>query len=161
MYVIVPPNCTDRLQPLDVSVNHAAKHFMWSKFESWYADRIMAQQQNGGSIQPVVLPIRAQWMVELYDYFKGHPNIIINHFKKCWNCRFISLLGISNLHAQYHACWTSCTYNIHLITLKVLLMEFCEFTMSGVCSGIQISVHFYMISITEYDCVINDKHEHG
>ena len=57
--------------------------FMQSKFESWYADRIMAQQQYGQDIQPVdlqfsvVKPIGAQQMVELHDYFKGHPNIII------------------------------------------------------------------------------------
>lgn len=87
MYVIVPPNCTDRLQPLDVSVNRAAKHFMRTKFESWYADRIMAQQDYGQDIEPVdlrlsvVKPIGAQWMVELYEYLKGHPNIIINGFK--------------------------------------------------------------------------------
>jgi len=68
MYMVVPPYCTDRLQPLDVSVNRAAKHFMRSKFESWYADRIMAQQQNGGDIQPVdlrvsvVKPIGTQWL---------------------------------------------------------------------------------------------------
>ena len=47
MYVIVPPNCTDRLQPLDVSVNQAAKHFIQGKFERWYADRIMTQQESG------------------------------------------------------------------------------------------------------------------
>jgi len=31
----------NRLQPLDVSVNHTAKHFMQTKFDGWYADRII------------------------------------------------------------------------------------------------------------------------
>ena len=35
LYVIVPPNCIDRLQPLDVSVNWAAKQFLRNKFEKW------------------------------------------------------------------------------------------------------------------------------
>ena len=86
MYVIVPPNCTDRLQPLDVSVNRSAKHFIRGKFESWYADRIMAQQGNGQDIQlvdlrlSVVKPIGARWMIDLYDYLMN-PSIITHGFK--------------------------------------------------------------------------------
>ena len=45
MYVIVPPNCTDLLQPLDVSVNRAAKQFLRTKFENWYADQIVVQKR--------------------------------------------------------------------------------------------------------------------
>ena len=86
-YILVPANCTNRLQPLDVSVNRAAKQFMRAKFEGWYADRIITQKDNGQDIQPVdlrlsfVKPIGAQWVIELYDYLKGHPNIISNGFK--------------------------------------------------------------------------------
>ena len=87
--MIVPPSCTDRLQPLDVSVNRATKHFIRGKFESWFADRIMAQQESGQDIQPVdlrlhvsvVKPIGAQWMINLYDYLKGNPSIITHGFK--------------------------------------------------------------------------------
>jgi len=52
LYVIVPPNCTDRLQPLDVSVNRAAKQFLRNKFENWYADSIVAQKSTGKEIEP-------------------------------------------------------------------------------------------------------------
>ena len=34
MYVIVPPNCIDQMQPPDISVNRAAKQFLRSKFEN-------------------------------------------------------------------------------------------------------------------------------
>lgn len=87
MYVILPPNCTDHLQPLDVSVNQATKDFIWGKFESWSADRIMAQQKRGQDIQSfdlrlsVVKPIGAQWMIDLYDYLKGNATIITHGFK--------------------------------------------------------------------------------
>ena len=35
--VLIPPNCTDRLQPLDLSVNKAAKEFLRRQFQTWYA----------------------------------------------------------------------------------------------------------------------------
>ena len=87
MYVIVPPNCTDRLQPLDVSVNRAAKQFLRSKFENWYADSIVAQKNLGKDIEPVdmklsvVKPIAAKWMIDLYNYLVANPQIIKNGFK--------------------------------------------------------------------------------
>ena len=42
-YVIVPPNCTDKLQPLDISINKPAKEYLRSKFQSWYASKITGQ----------------------------------------------------------------------------------------------------------------------
>ena len=96
MYVIVPPNCTDRLQPLDVSVNRAAKQFLRTKFENWYTDQIVAQKDLGKEIEPVdmrltiVKPISAKWMVDLYDYFLAHPQIIKNGFKHVGITDFIA-----------------------------------------------------------------------
>ena len=37
LIVPVPPNCTDRLQPMDLSVNKPLKEFMRKKFQEWYA----------------------------------------------------------------------------------------------------------------------------
>ena len=55
-YVIVPPNCTDRLQPLDISVNKAAKEFLRSPFQEWYASKIAFQlKQSARVTEPVDL----------------------------------------------------------------------------------------------------------
>ena len=84
--ILIPANCTDRLQPLDISVNKAAKEFLRKKFHLWYAKQVCAQLQQKCKKEPVdlrasvVKPLGAQWMVELYDYFKGKPDIIRNGF---------------------------------------------------------------------------------
>ena len=40
LVVSVPANCTDRLQPMDLSVNKSMKEFMRSKFRDWYSDQV-------------------------------------------------------------------------------------------------------------------------
>ncbi len=39
-HVLVPANCTDILQPIDLSVNKSAKEFLRARFQEWYAERI-------------------------------------------------------------------------------------------------------------------------
>ena len=86
--VLIPPNCTDRLQPLDVSVNKSAKEFLRKKFHVWYAENVCAQLEGKLPKQQVdlrlnvVKPLGAKWMVELFDYIKSKPDVIFNGFKK-------------------------------------------------------------------------------
>ena len=42
--VLIPANCTDRLQPLDVSVNKAVKNQLRNQFQSWYAQQVCRQR---------------------------------------------------------------------------------------------------------------------
>ena len=86
--VLIPPNCTDRLQPLDLSVNKSVKSYLRSQFQAWYAKEICSQLQGCSEKRPVdlrlsiVKPLGAAWMVSLYDYLKSKPDIIRNGFKE-------------------------------------------------------------------------------
>lgn len=85
--VVVPGNCTDRLQPLDVSVNKAAKDFLRQKFREWYANQVLSQLRNENDDVhsdlklSIVKPLGAKWLIELYDYFKTNSGIIQNGFR--------------------------------------------------------------------------------
>ena len=85
--VLIPPNCTDRLQPLDISVNKAAKEFMRREFQKWYAQQVCNQLQPNMEMAAidlrlsVVKPLGAQWLIRLYDYFNENPDIIRNGFQ--------------------------------------------------------------------------------
>jgi len=37
---LIPPNCTEWLQPLDLSINKPAKDFLRSQFQEWYAQEL-------------------------------------------------------------------------------------------------------------------------
>ena len=78
-------NCTDKLQPLDLSVNKLAEDFMKSRFQEWYAG-IICKQLDDGIKEEVdtrlsqMKSLSAQWSIELYYYLKSHPEVIINGF---------------------------------------------------------------------------------
>jgi len=44
--VLIPANCTDRLQPMDLSVNKSIKTFLRKQFTAWYAKEIFKQVQD-------------------------------------------------------------------------------------------------------------------
>ena len=86
--VLIPANCTDHLQPLDVSVNKAVKNQLRTQFQSWYARQICRQHQEGEEKKPIDLkmstikPLSASWIVAACNYVKNKPEIIINGFKE-------------------------------------------------------------------------------
>ena len=51
--LLIPASCTDRLQPLDVSVNKAAKEFLRRQFHLWYAGEVCHQLRQRSSIKPL------------------------------------------------------------------------------------------------------------
>ena len=91
--VFVPPNTTDQLQPLDLSVNKPAKDFLRKKFEEWYA----LQVYNQGTTVPIKFPLStmkplgAQWIKDLYLYMLEHPDIARNGFKAAGIADIVSL----------------------------------------------------------------------
>ena len=86
--ILIPPNCTDRLQPLDLSVNKAVKDHLRSQFQAWYAQELCSQLQEHEERKlvdlrmSVVKPLSARWMVSTCEYIKGKPEIIKNGFKE-------------------------------------------------------------------------------
>ena len=88
--VQVPPNCTDRLQPLDISVNKAVKENLHKSFNIWYAEQVQQQLAQGTVIDMVKVDMRmsvmkeleAKWIVSCYDYLQNNKQIVYNGFKE-------------------------------------------------------------------------------
>ena len=87
--VLLPANCTDRLQPLDLSVNKSAKDFLRSQFQDWYAKELHKQLKDQSTeVIPIdmkmslVKPLSAKWIVSMFSYFKDNPSIVQNGFKE-------------------------------------------------------------------------------
>ena len=70
--VIVPSNCTDRLQSLDVSVNKSMKECLRRNFQDWYSNQVCKQMD--GVVEQVDLsmsfqkPLGAVWLMNTFDY---------------------------------------------------------------------------------------------
>ena len=86
LYVTIPNNCTDRLQPLDLSVNKPAKDFVRTKFREWYGGKVCKQLEEGVNEEvdmrmSNMKPLTAHWMMDLHHHLASRPSIIINGFK--------------------------------------------------------------------------------
>ena len=70
---LVPPNCTDRLQLLDPSVNKPAKEYLRGEFQAWYTKQISKQVQGLSEMKSVdlrlaaVKSLGAKWLHGVYD----------------------------------------------------------------------------------------------
>ena len=74
----MPPNCTDRLQPLDLSI---AKEFLRGKFQQWFANQIVEDDTLQVDMRLSIMePLTAHWLVALHDYISANPTFIVNGF---------------------------------------------------------------------------------
>ena len=88
--VAVPANMTHFFQPLDLTVNRAAKTIARREFIQYYSTAVQRQLQNGKNAEEVDLrlsvikPLHAQWLVNMFSYFTtSHGReIILKGWKK-------------------------------------------------------------------------------
>ena len=87
---LIPPNTTDRLQPMDIAVNKPAKTFLKEQFQNWYSEQVTRQLDGEDvenvDLEPVELSmavmkeIGAKWLVDMADYISNNPQFIVNGF---------------------------------------------------------------------------------
>ena len=86
--VIIPNNCTDVLQPLDLYMNKSLKDHLRSKFQSWYSEQVSKQINDGkqpedikvGMKLSMMKPLSARWIMSAYDYLRTEAGIVRGGF---------------------------------------------------------------------------------
>ena len=88
-HVNVPANCTDKLQPLDLSVNKPLNDEMKKRFQDWYAEEVEKQLVGGTNIKVVKVftrmsilkPRSANWLIGALESLSKKPEIVLNGFR--------------------------------------------------------------------------------
>ena len=76
-------------EPLDLTENAVAKHFLKDKFELWYANEVKKQLDEGTEVYEIDIPLKlsilkpihGRWLLGLYDHLRNNKEIIINDFE--------------------------------------------------------------------------------
>ena len=85
----VPNNMTHYFQPLEITVNVVAKHFLKDKFKLCYANEVKKQLDKGTKVYEIDIllklsslkPIHGRWLLGLYDNLQNNTELIINGFE--------------------------------------------------------------------------------
>ena len=91
-FVAVLANMIHFFQPLDLTVNGAAKSFAKKEFITYYSAQVQQQIEGGTNLEDinvdlrlsVIKPLQAQWLVNMYNFFT-QPNgkkVILKGWKK-------------------------------------------------------------------------------
>ena len=82
LFAEVPANCTDRLQPLDLSVNKPIKSYMKRLFQLWYAEEVKKQLKGNSTAAKVIdlklsilKPLGLKWLEEACHYIERNDFI--------------------------------------------------------------------------------------
>ena len=76
-FVEVPANCTDRLQPVDLSINKPVKDHLKGSFQDWYAAGVCRKILTGDGNRNVIdlrlsllKPLGLQWLESACTYIQ-------------------------------------------------------------------------------------------
>ena len=112
--VRVPPNMTHLFQPLDLTVNGAAKSYLKRRFTEWFSAMIAKDLDAGKPMEEIEVklqlstlkPLHAQWVVDLYNYLTSEKGqeVIANGWRSAGITEAISVgsHGLPNLDPFHH-----------------------------------------------------------
>ena len=98
--VQVPANCTDKLQPLHVSLNKLVKDEMKKRFQTWYSEQVQKQLQERVPINQVKIEmptsvmknLSANWIMSTWESLKSRSEMAVNGFRKAGILSAIDLI---------------------------------------------------------------------
>ena len=86
----MPSNCTDLLQPLDLSVNKPLKDPLRRSFKPWYSEhvsKLLEERKVPEDIDvkvdtrlSIMKPLSARWITSAYDYLRSDSGIVHGGF---------------------------------------------------------------------------------
>ena len=126
--VKVLANCTDKLQPLDVSLNKPMKDEMKWRFQIWYAEEVQKQLLDKVPLDQVKIDMpssviknkSANWMISSWQTLQGQPEVAINGFRKAGilhavdsvTSRIVIVVVPINTCKHFGACMTCSEFTI-------------------------------------------------
>ena len=89
VFVLIPANCMDKLQPLDLSINKPLKDELKRSFQSWYAEQVRKQLEEVPVSRvavdvglTVVKTPSANWIISAWRSIQQRPQLAINGFRE-------------------------------------------------------------------------------